>query len=203
MITIILIAITSLISLSAFNNAQTLQNFMFNAYVISRKKQWYRFFSSGLIHADIMHLFFNMYALYLFGSIVEQFMVFKYGMVSGRLLYLVLYISAIAVSSIPDYNKHKDNPRYNALGASGAVSAIIFACIVLYPNQGIMIFPIPFFIPSYIFGPLYIAYSYYMAQKNIDNIGHNAHLFGALYGLIFIFVVYRDALSHFINQISH
>ena len=201
MITIILITITALISFAAFNNHSITYNYIFNANKIYKNKQWYRFFSSGFLHADMFHLFFNMYALYLFGRSVENFLLLKYGDLFGKILYLFLYISAIAVSSIPDYKKYKFSPSYNALGASGAVSAVIFVCVILYPNQGIMIFPIPFFIPSYIFGPIYLAYSYYMAQRNMDNIGHNAHFFGALYGIIFIFVIYKDALQNFLHQI--
>jgi membrane associated rhomboid family serine protease len=201
MITIIIIIITVITSLMAFGNPNLMQQFMFNAFVIKSRKQWYRFFSSGLIHADFFHLIFNMYALYLFGSLVENFFLSYYGKTIGTVLYLFLYISALAISSIVDYKKYQNTPNYNALGASGAVSAVIFCCIILYPQQGIMIFPIPFFIPSYIFGPLYIAYSYYMSNRNMDNIGHNAHLFGALYGVIFIFIVWKDALSHFIEQI--
>lgn len=201
MITIIIIAITVVVSLIAFNQPKWIERLIFNAYVIKHRKQVYRFFTSGIIHADMFHLFFNMYALYLFGSLVEQFFLSQYGTLFGTILYLFLYISALAISSLVDYKKYQDAPNYHALGASGAVAAVIFCCIILYPQQGIMIFPIPFFIPSYIFGPLYIAYSYYMSQRNLDNIGHNAHLFGALYGLIYIFVVWREALSHFIEQI--
>jgi len=201
MITIIIIIITAVTSLWAFSNPKISQELIFNAYVIKARKQWYRFFSYGLIHADMFHLFFNMYALYLFGTLVENFLISYYGKTMGSCLYLTLYISALAISSIPDYKKYNNFPAYNALGASGAVAAVIFCCIILYPQQGIMIFPIPFFIPSYIFGPLYIAYSYYMSKRNLDNIGHTAHLFGALYGVIFMFVVYKDALAHFIEQV--
>jgi membrane associated rhomboid family serine protease len=201
MITIAIIAVTAITSLYAFNNMNVMHKLIFNPYTISAQKQWYRFFSSGLIHADMFHLFFNMYALYLFGGVVEHFFLFKYGEILGIFLYIFLYVSAIGVSGFPDYQKHRHNARYHALGASGAVAAIIFASIIIYPSREIMIFPIRFFMPSYVFGVLYIAYSYYMSNKNMDNIGHNAHLFGALYGLLFIFVVYRDALQNFLGQV--
>lgn len=201
MITLIIIIITVAISLWAFSKPQIIEHLIFNAYIIKNRKQWYRFFSSGLIHADLFHLFLNMYSLYLLGSLVENFFKNQYGLLVGSGLYLFLYSSALAVSSSVDYKKYENSPHYYALGASGAVSAIIFCCIILYPQQRIIIFPIPFPIPLYILGPLYLLYSYYMAQRNIDNIGHNAHLFGALYGLLFIFLVWKDALAHFIEQI--
>lgn len=201
MVTLTIVGITVIVSLLAFNNPNLKIQLLFNAYVIKNRKQFYRFFTSGLIHADFFHLFFNMYALYLFGSLVETVFVDLFPGY-GRILYAILYISALPISSLTDYQKQQNNPRFNALGASGAVAAVIFCSIIMYPQQGIMIFPIPFFIPTYIFGPLYILYSYYMSKQNLDNIGHNAHLFGAIYGMLFIFLFWRDALSNFINQIG-
>ena len=99
------------------------------------------------------------------------------------------------------FYKHKENPNYNAIGASGAVSAVLFVSIILFPSQRLMIFPIPFFIPSYILGPLYLWYSYYMGRKGMDNIGHDAHFFGAVWGVLFIVLLWKDALSHFIRQV--
>ncbi len=173
---------------------------IFNPFVIHNRKQYYRFLTAGLIHADFFHLLFNMYALYLFGSLVENSMDIIFPGL-GSWLYILLYVSALIMSSMYAYNKHKENPSYNALGASGAVSAILFASIIIYPAQKLMIFPIPFFIPSYILGPLYLVYSYYMSKKGMDNIGHDAHLFGAIWGILFMVVLWRDALSNFISQL--
>jgi membrane associated rhomboid family serine protease len=200
MITYIIIGITVLVSFMAFNNAKTMSDFMFNPYVIHHRKQYYRFISAGFIHADYFHLFFNMYALYLFGGIVEQSLAVIFPGF-GTLLYVVLYLSALIMSSMFSFNKHKGNPNYNALGASGAVSAILFASIIIYPSQKLMIFPIPFFIPSYILGPIYLGYSYYMSKNGHDNIGHDAHFFGALWGILFMIVLWKDAISNFMSQI--
>lgn len=200
MITYLLIGITVTTSLLAFSYRQLLSAFIFNPYVIDARKQYYRFITAGFIHADLMHLFFNMYALYLFGGIVESaFTIIFPGM--GRILYLLLYFSALVMSSTFSFYKYRNNPRYNALGASGAVSAVLFASIILYPAQQLMIFPIPFFIPSYILGPLYLLYSWYMGRKQLDNVGHDAHFFGALWGMLFVVLLWHDALNNFIRQI--
>ena len=200
MITYIIIGITVITSLLAFNNQKLMSEFIFNPFVIQNRKQYYRFITAGLIHADMFHLFFNMYALYLFGNIVENALeVIFPGL--GIILYITLYISALIMSSTFSFYKHKENSAYNALGASGAVSAILFASIIINPTMKLMIMPIPFFIPAYILGPLYLLYSYYMGKKGMDNIGHDAHLFGALWGILFMVLLWHDALRNFITQV--
>ncbi|MEN9447937.1 MAG: hypothetical protein RJA25_1227 [Bacteroidota bacterium] len=200
MITNLLIALTVISSFLAFNNQVLFSNCVFNPYIIEKRKQYYRFVTAGFIHADWMHLLFNMYALYLFGSNVE--IAFKEIFQQlGTVLYIALYFSALIMSAMFSFYKHKENPNYNAIGASGAVSAVLFVSIILFPSQRLMIFPIPFFIPSYILGPLYLWYSYYMGRKGMDNIGHDAHFFGAVWGVLFIVLLWKDALSHFIRQV--
>ena len=200
MITNLLIALTVISSFLAFNNQVLFSNCVFNPYIIEKRKQYYRFITAGFIHADWMHLLFNMYALYLFGSNVE--IAFKEIFQQlGTVLYIALYFSALIMSAMFSFYKHKEYPNYNAIGASGAVSAVLFVSIILFPSQRLMIFPIPFFIPSYILGPLYLWYSYYMGRKGMDNIGHDAHFFGAVWGVLFIVLLWKDALSHFIRQV--
>jgi len=200
MITNLLIALTVISSFLAFNNQVLFSNCVFNPYIIEKRKQYYRFITAGFIHADWMHLLFNMYALYLFGSNVE--IAFKEIFQQlGTVLYIALYFSALIMSAMFSFYKHKENPNYNAIGASGAVSAVLFVSIILFPSQRLMIFPIPFFISSYILGPLYLWYSYYMGRKGMDNIGHDAHFFGAVWGVLFIVLLWKDALSHFIRQV--
>lgn len=200
MITYIIIGITAITSFLAFNNQKLVSDLIFNPFVIHNRKQYYRFITAGLIHADMFHLFFNMYALYLFGSIVETSFSYIFPGL-GTLLYIVLYVSALIMSATFSYFKHKENPAYNALGASGAVSAILFASIIIFPSQELMIIPIPIPVKSYILGPLYLLYSYYMGRRGGDNIGHDAHFFGALWGVLFVVLLWHDALSNFINQI--
>ena len=196
-------AITALVSYKAFQDGSLKWRFMFNAYEIKRKKEWYRFFSHGLIHADWVHLGLNIYVLYLFGGKVETSFVTQFGLVKGIVNYLLLYIGGLAVSSFYSYAKHQDNPNYNALGASGAVSAVVFASIALFPMDKLGIILIPFYIPGVIFGALYLLYSNYMAKKQLDNIGHDAHFWGALFGFVITFVFNPSLLSSFVNQITN
>tara|TARA_B100001778_G_scaffold325390_1_gene320847 strand:+ start:861 stop:1460 length:600 start_codon:yes stop_codon:yes gene_type:complete len=196
-------AITALVSYKAFQDSSLKWRFMFNAYEIKRKKEWYRFFSHGLIHADWVHLGLNIYVLYLFGGKVEHEFIKEFGMVRGIVNYLLLYVGGLAVSSFYSYAKHQDNPNYNALGASGAVSAVVFASIALFPMDKLGIILIPFYIPGVIFGALYLLYSNYMAKKQMDNIGHDAHFWGALFGFVITFVFNPDLLSSFVNQITN
>jgi membrane associated rhomboid family serine protease len=175
---------------------------------IDSRKQYYRFFTCGLVHADYMHLAFNMWALYTFGRYVEQYLFSHPALfgASGKIFFLVLYLSSIIISAVPDYYKNRDNFGYRALGASGAVSAVIFAGIMLQPNLPISILFIPYGIPGYIFGILFLALSAYLAKKGGTNIGHGAHFTGAVYGLVFTIVTAKlfadfDAVKAFLGAI--
>ena len=187
-ITLIIIIITAIISFMAFSNQELLNKLIFYPPAISKEKQWYRFFSNGLIHADIGHLAFNMISLYMFGALVEDAFLQIFGD-SGKLLYLVMYISALAVCLIPTYMSHKDDHYYRSLGASGAVSAVVFAGVFLAPDQKIGLFFIPPIIPGFIFGPLYLVLTAYLAKRGGGGINHSAHLWGALYGIAFLIVM--------------
>ena len=203
MVTIILIAVTAIVSLLCMYGRQKLFGRLeFNAWQVWHRKEWYRLFSYGLVHAGWGHLFFNMLTLYFFGSVVEQYFGAAFGEGTGVILYVVLYVSALAVSSLWDLFKQKDNPGYNAVGASGAVSAILFASILFEPKMGIYIYLIPIPVPGYIFAPLYLLYCWYMARRNMDNIGHSAHFWGAVYGLVFPLACRPDIFLHFLSQLG-
>lgn len=198
--TFIIIGITAITSIKAFNDPNLYRNFIFAPYYMHRNGGYHRFFTYGLLHGDWTHLIFNMFAFYSFGRMVEMaYMQIFQGF--GQYVYLLLYISALPLSSIVDYFNQKNNSSYLAVGASGAVSAVIFSSILLFPTSGIMIFPIPFQIPAYIFGPLYLAFCVYMAKNANDNIGHLAHFFGALYGLIFTILTVKGVIPHFISMV--
>ncbi|HOT89595.1 MAG TPA: rhomboid family intramembrane serine protease [Bacteroidales bacterium] len=201
-ITWIIILLTSAISIPAFSNRAFFDKMKFNAFIIKENKQWYRFISYGLIHADWMHLLINMFVLYSFGEQVEMMFIYIFGL-KGTILFLILYVSAIFISAYPSYEKHKNNSWYNAVGASGAVSAILFSSILLLPSSKIYLLFIPFPIPAVIFGILYLIYSAYMAKKAVDNIGHDAHFWGAIYGLTFPIVLKPSLFLNFINQIEN
>lgn len=201
LIIILLILPTVFTSIKAFNNSEIFHKLLFNATRIKYQKEWYRFFSSGLIHADWMHLGFNMYVLWMFGDIVMDFFDYYYG-VLANLAFLGLYIPALAISSLGSYVKNRENPNYNAVGASGAVSAVVFASIILYPEGRMGLLFIPFMLPSWLFGLLYLAFTAYMDKKQMDNIGHNAHLWGSIYGIAYVLLLKPSSIIHFIQVIT-
>lgn len=189
-----------LVSYKAFHNGETFDKLKFNPYLIIQNKEWYRFVSHGFVHADWIHLIFNVYVLWAFGDIVMEFFSYYFGNLAN-LYFLGLFFPALIASSLYSFFKHKKNYYYNAVGASGAVSAVVFASIILYPEgrMGLILFPI--MLPSWIFGGLYLIYTIIMSRKNIDNIGHDAHLWGSVYGIIYIIVFVPNALTYFLNYI--
>jgi len=185
-ITLIIIIITVIVSVSAFSNEKILNDLIFYPPAVTNNKQWYRFFTCGLIHADFIHLAFNMYALYLFGRNVEEYFVYIF-QEKGKLLYLLMYILSLIACLLPTYMRHKRDSHYRSLGASGAVSAVIFASIMLEPERGIGFVFIPgIFIPGFVFGLLYLIISTYLDKRGGGNINHSAHIWGALFGIAFL-----------------
>jgi len=185
-ITLIIIIATSIISFIAFNNHKLLDQFIFYPPAV-RRGQIYRFFSCGLIHADFGHLIFNMISLYLFGEIVEAKFIEAFGPI-GRLVYLGMYVLALAVSVIPTYINNKDNYHYRSLGASGAVSAVIFAGILFFPLARLGLFFIPIYVAGFLFGIIYLFVSGWLDKRGGGNINHSAHIFGALFGVGFTII---------------
>jgi membrane associated rhomboid family serine protease len=199
-VTYIIIGITVLISFAGYNNGNLMRQLMMNPYMINNRQQYYRFITSGFIHADHVHLFFNMFSLYFFGTTIE----YIFGIVfesTGTLYFIALYVLGIIVSDIPSYMKHRNNPGYNALGASGGVASVIFASIIFQPLADIYIYFIP--IPGFILGIAYIFFSWYQGKKANDNINHDAHLYGAVFGVIFCAVFYPQSLPQFVEQIRN
>ena len=198
-VTLILILITVLVSFASFQNVDSLNKLIFYPYVIKDRNEWWRFISHGFIHADIMHLVFNMLTLYFFGRNIEYIFNDIFG---NQIIYPVFYLTALIASSVPSYFKHKEHSWYRSLGASGAVSAVLFASIVFSPWEILRInFFIP--IPAILFGVGYVAYSNYMSKRGDDNIGHDAHMWGAVYGFIFPLVLKPGVLPYFFNQLMH
>jgi len=200
--TYIIIAVTALTSILAFNNRNIFDQFTFDPYRIHHLNQVYRFITHGLIHADWVHLTVNMFVLLSFGVMVEGSFVQIFGTGKGEYYYIILYVGGILLSSSPSYGKYKDEPSYSAVGASGAISAVVFASILISPLSGIRFIFIPFDIPAFVFGILYLAYSAYMSKKGTDNIGHDAHFWGALFGLAFTILLKPALFNGFIYQIS-
>ena len=206
-ITLIIIIITAIVSFTAFRNDKVYNDLIFYPPAVTHQKQWYRFFSCGLIHADWAHLIFNMWSLYLFGEFLEQKMILLFAE-KGKIYYLLLYISSLFFCLLPTYIKHKDDSQYASLGASGAVSAVIFAYILLDPLQGLGLIFLPgIYIPGFLFGLLYLVFSTYLAKRGRDNINHSAHIWGALYGIAFLIVMAYafsevNVLENFINKVQ-
>jgi membrane associated rhomboid family serine protease len=200
-LTIIIIAVTVLVSVLALNNEEIFARLKFNAYDAKHSNHWYRFFTYGFVHAGYVHLLINMFVLYSFGVITETYFGF-YFPGKGGFYYILLYIGGLILSIIPAFGKHKNDVFYNAVGASGAVAAVLFASIILYPTGKIFFFFIPVPIPAPIFGVFYVAYEYYMAKKVQDNIGHDAHLWGAIFGVVFTFALKPGLFVIFLQQVG-
>ncbi len=209
-ITIVIVIITVIISFLAMKNDQLMDRLIFHPYTIAHDpSQWYRSITCGFIHADFMHLAFNMFSFYMFGDFVEKFFELIFGSL-GSVFYILLYLSALIVCIIPTYMTHHKQYRYRSLGASGAVSAIVFVGIFLQPTLQIGFFIIPPIIPGFVFGPLYLALTVYLSKNGPGSINHSAHLWGALYGIVFLIVASNvagiegqsDVINSFITQIK-
>jgi membrane associated rhomboid family serine protease len=195
MITWIIIGLTCLVSYAAFKDESVSSKLIFSPYIINRQKgEWFRFVSIGFVHVDAGHLIGNMLTLFFFGKAIEQLF--------SPAQYLLFYASALVMSAAPVYRKQKDNPAYTAAGASGAVSAIVFATVLYAPWEIILLkFFIP--LPFILYAVGYLFYSGYMARRQSDNIGHDAHLWGALYGIAFTLLIHPEVLSRFIGELMH
>lgn len=198
-ITLAIVIVTSVISIAGFRNGKIVDELIFWPPAISKKNQYYRFITCGLIHADYMHLIFNMLTLYFFGTYMEVHYQGDLGL--QKFYYLALYIGALIVSNIPTYIKHYNDYDYRSLGASGAVSAVLFSFILLGPWQQIIVLVFP--VPAIIYGGLFLFYSAYMSRKGGDHVNHDAHFYGALFGMLFTIALRPDVVNIFLNELKH
>lgn len=187
-------AITILTSIMAFSNDNLYANMILHPYSVSRKHRIYTLITSGLIHNDWMHLFFNMLSFYFFAFRLESML--------GHWQFGTLYFVSLILSDLPTVYKHRNDDWYHSLGASGAVSAVIFSFILFDPLSKMMIMPIPIGIPAVVFGALYLVYCNYASKHSRDNINHDAHMFGALSGLLITIVLQPHVVHEFLGQIS-
>ena len=192
--TYILIAITVIFSLKGFNDSYFTEKYLFKPYEVNHDKEWYRILSHTLLHADALHLFFNMFTLFGFGRIVEETYIYDYGKPLGTAYFLALYVLGALFATVIPYLRHKDNPGYRSLGASGAVSAVIFAGILLFPTE-IRIYGIP----AWIFGPLYLAFEFWADRNGKTGIAHDAHIGGAIFGILFVLITNIERVKATIN----
>lgn len=195
-ITISIIFLTTVISLAGFRYGKVVDELIFWPPAINKQYQYYRFITCGLIHADYMHLIFNMVTLYFFGTIMESMYQRELGL--PGYYYLALYIGALIVSNIPTYLKHRNDYDYRSLGASGAVSAVLFAFILMSPWQRIIVLVFP--VPAIVYGAIFLVYSVYMSKRGGDHVNHDAHFYGALFGILFTIIARPIVLDIFINE---
>lgn len=205
--TLTLILVTAIVSFGAFSSARIMNDLIFYPPAIRVHKQYYRFFSSGFIHADLIHLGFNMFTLYMFGGLVESWFLGIFG-AAGKGVYLGMYLLALPVSILPTYLKNRHNTGYQSLGASGAVSAVIFAALMIAPDIRVGLFLIPPVIPGFVFGPAFLLISAWLDRKGGGNINHSAHLWGALFGVAFLILTGAlsgryDAVELFLEGVRH
>ena len=200
-LTYILIGITVFVSYSAFNNRALLERLLFHPVSVAQNGEWYRLLSSGFVHGSWGHLLINMYVLYAFGTQVEAIFVGIFGGL-GKILYLAVYLLAVTLSSLPNQFRHGDDFSYRALGASGGTSGILFAFALFDPWRWLLFPPMPIIVAAV----GYLIYSQYMDKKGTDNIGHNAHFWGAIVGLvatlISIFAFQPEAFALIVEQMK-
>lgn len=198
MITLLIVIVTSIISIVAFSNTELLYKFQLNPYQVFHRKQYYRIVSHGFVHANWIHLIINMLVLYSFGIAVESY--FQHYFQFPVIAFLILYFGSMVFATITTIRKQKDNHWYNAVGASGAVSAVVFTSIFFNPWSKVYFYGI-IGIPGIIMGVLYLAYSYYMTKQSKDNINHDAHFLGAIFGFIFPILLDYNLVSLFISRL--
>ena len=192
-LTIVIVAVTVLVSWRAFNDRALMERMILWPPAVERRRQYDRLLGYGFVHADWMHLLFNMITLWSFGTAVES----VFSEMITPLGFVLFYLSAIVVSILPTYITHRKDPNYRSLGASGGVSAVLFAFILFDPWSKLIIFPIPVPIPAFLFALLYVGYSIWMDRRGRDNVNHSAHLWGAAYGVLFTVLLEPRILGHF------
>nr|WP_262918715.1 rhomboid family intramembrane serine protease [Belliella filtrata] len=200
--TVIIIVITVITSYWAMRSPTVIQRWMFTPFLIDKRNQYDRFILSGFIHKDSMHLLFNMFTFFFFGGAVEQFLMYRLGVGLGTTVFILFYLCAIVISDIPTFLKHRNDSYYQALGASGGVAATVFASIILMPLSDICLFGI-LCLPGFALGGLFLIYSIVQGKKGNDGINHDAHLYGALFGILFILIISPASASNFIQEIKN
>ena len=196
MLTLILIAVTVLVTWLAFNNPRLLDRLILWPPAIDRKHQYDRLLTHGFIHADWQHLLFNMLTLFFFGRFAEQVI----GSMIGPVGFVLFYLSAIVIAILPTYLRHRHDAQYRSLGASGAVSAVLFAFILVQPWSLIFVFFLP--VPAILYGVFYVGYSFWMDRQGSDNTNHSAHLSGAIYGVLFMLLMEPRIAGLFLERLA-
>lgn len=198
-ITFIIILVTAAVSIPAFNNQRLFNKLDFSPFLVDKNKEWYRFITHAFIHADWMHLIFNMLVLFFFGDVTQEHFE-SFAGIRGTFYYLILYIGGIAIATLPTYKKYKNNPSYHSVGASGAVSAVLFSSVIFSPARSICLWGVLCF-PGIVWAIIYLVYSYVQSKREGGYINHDAHFWGAVFGIVFTFLSVPQSFSLFINEI--
>jgi membrane associated rhomboid family serine protease len=197
-ITEIIVALTCLISWQALNNVNFQNQCMFIPYNVKHSNEYYRLLSHVLVHADFAHLAFNMISMFYLGNYLETELVYEYGNI-GPYYFIILYLLGGLAATIFPYYRNSDNSMYRSLGASGAVSAVVFATIMWNPQLELMLLFIPIPIKAYILGPIYLAVEYYSMRRGGSGIAHDAHIGGALFGILFVLLIDPNKGAEFLS----
>lgn len=195
-ITLGILLLTIALSILSFQNARVMTALMFEPFVIRTRNEWYRFVTHAFIHKDVGHLLMNMFVLTWCGTEVEK----RFGHLldgKGTLAFVALYLGGILFSCVVSYGRHQHDPTYRSLGASGAVSAVLFAFILMSPMTTLSLVFLPIPIPAFVMGILYLATEWYLDRQGGDNIAHDAHLHGAIFGIVFTFLMEPDLVLRF------
>lgn len=190
---VLFVATIAISLIGLFGAPKLIDRSLFRPYWFLRRKEYDTVIMSGFVHADLMHLIFNMMTFYFFAFPLERYM--------GTMPFIVLYLAGLLISHAGTYYKQRRNPDYACLGASGAISAVLFAAIVYFPEQRLLILPIPYPIPAPLFAVLYLVYTYYASKNPHGRINHDAHLGGAITGLLFVAVTEPSAYGNLLQSI--
>jgi membrane associated rhomboid family serine protease len=198
-LTFIILAATILVSWRAFEQSALFEKLLHSPYRVKHQKQYYRLFSHMLVHADGIHLALNMFVFYSFGRVLEAIFRINWGIQTGSILFIALYVLGGVAATLPSLRKHSDNYGYNSVGASGGVSALLMAYMILFPMNEIAFFFIP--MPAFIGVFVFFLLEHFMKRNVRSNIAHDAHIWGALFGIVFVAVAVPRSIPRFIEQV--
>ena len=194
-----LMIVIGLVTYVAWKKPELHAKLMLNPYQTVQQKQYWRLLTSGFVHNNPMHLFLNLFTLFFFGAAIERIFNVYFPQV-GALLFILLFVTAVIVANVPTLIKHRNNPHYNSLGASGGVSALVLAFVLFDPLRDLCLYAI-ICLPGYILGAIFIVYSIIMGKRGRDNINHDAHLWGAIYGVVFVLLLRPSTIQTFIDSV--
>lgn len=197
-----LISITVFISVFAFSNNQFKEKGIFSPFEYHKNKKWWLLITHGFLHADFFHLFFNVYVLYIFGPSIESY--FNISSDIGSFYFISFYLGGMVFATLPSIIRHNNNPMYKSLGASGAISAVVFAYILIFPldELGLLIIP-GLWLPGFVFGALYLIAEHFLSKKQYSNIAHDAHISGSIFGMLFIIIYDFNNLINFFRSVGN